>query len=105
MSVYIPPPAETNIKKLTAAISQLAQGRTNSNGIVTLNANNTKTTVQFVATSATTCIVHWQPASANAAAQMATLFLASTDVTKGQFILTHASNTSTDQTFNFEVRG
>ena len=105
MSVYIPPPAETNIKKLTSAISQLAQGRTNSNGVVTLNPNATKTTVQFVATSATTCIVHWQATTPNAAAQYATLCLYSTDVTKGQFILTHASNTSTDQTFNFEVRG
>ena len=103
MSVYIPPLGETNIRKVIFAIHQLAQGRTNSNGFFTLNPNQTTTTTSFVATSATTFIIHWQPTTASAAAQMATLYC--TGATKGQFILNHAANTSTDQIFNFEVRG
>ena len=103
MSVYIPPIAETNIKKLTFAIHQLAQGRTNANGFFTLTPNSTSTTVNFVVTSASTFAVFWQPTTANAAAQMATLFC--TGGSKGQFILSHSPNPHVDMTFNFEVRG
>ena len=103
MSVYIPPLGETNIKKLTAAIHQLAQGRTNANGQLTLNPNQTTTTTSFVVTSATTFVMYWQPTTQHAAGQMATMYC--TGVTKGQFIIHHSANPTTDQTFNFEVRG
>ena len=104
MSVYIPAMADANVKKLVITTQQLAQGRTNSSGSFTLAANATATTVSFVsAAPSTSALMYWQPVTADAAAQMATLYC--TGQTKGQFILTHASNTSTDQTFNFEVRG
>ena len=104
MSVYLPALADTNIKKVSIAVHQLAQGRTNANGSFTLAANATTTTVLFaVAAPSTSSLMYWQPVTADAAAQMATLYC--TGQTKGQFVLTHASNTSTDQTFNFEVRG
>ena len=104
MSVYIPPLASVDVKKLTVTVGQIAQGRTNSSGSFTLAPNLTSTTVTFVSASpSTTALLYWQPVTADAAAQMATLYC--TGQTKGQFILTHASNTSTDQTFNFEVRG
>ena len=108
MSVYLPPLAESNIKKVVIAVHQLAQGRTNSNGQFTLTPNATSTTVSFAAAApSTSALMYWQPTTPNAAAQMATLYCLSTGVgqTKGQFVLQHASNTSTDQTFNFEVRG
>ena len=103
MSVYIPPLGETNVKKLTFALHQLAQGRTNANGQFTLTPNQTTTLTSFVVTSASTFVMYWQPTTANAAAQFATMWC--TGVTKGQFIIHHASNPTTDQIFNFEVRG
>ena len=108
MSVYLPPLASKDIKKLTQSVHQLPQGRTNANGTFTLAPNATSTTVSFSVASPTTgALLFWQPTTPNAAAQMATLYCLSTGVgqTKGQFVLQHASNTSTDQTFNFEVRG
>ena len=103
MSVYIPPLGETNIKKLTFAIHQLAQGRTNSNGTFTITPNSTSTTVKFVTTSPSTFLVLWQPTTANAAAQMATLFC--TGASKGQFVISHSPNPHSDMTFNFVVMG
>ena len=104
MSVYIPPLASADLGNVIGSIHQLAQGRTNSCGSFTLAANATTTTVSFVvAAPSTSALMYWQPTTADAAAQMATLYC--TGQTKGQFVLTHASNTSTDQTFNFEVRG
>lgn len=104
MSVYIPPLASADLGSVIGSVHQLAQGRTNSCGSFTLAANATTTTVSFVvAAPSTSALMYWQPTTADAAAQMATLYC--TGQTKGQFVLTHASNTSTDQTFNFEVRG
>ena len=102
MGVYIPALGQiADTRKIISSIHQLAQGGTNSKGTFTLAANATATTVSM-ATASTTCVVSWQPATADAAAQMATLFCTGGS-TAGTLVLTHASNTSTDQTFNFVV--
>ena len=104
MSVYIPPIGDTNIRKVQATLHQLAQGGTNASGQFTLRANQTTTLTSFAAvTPTTTFVISWQPTTANAAAQMATMYC--TGSIKGQFTINHASNTSTDQTFNFTVNG
>jgi len=104
VSVYLPPLATEDLTKVVISVGQLAQGRTNANSSFTLTPNATSTTVSFaLAAASTSALMYWQPTTADAAAQMATLYC--TGQTQGQFVLTHASNTSTDQTFNFEVRG
>lgn len=103
MAVYIPALGQIDTRKIVSSIHQLAQGQTNSKGTFTLAANLTATTVS-IATASTTSCINWQPTTADAAAQMATLFCTGGS-TSGTFVLTHASNTSTDQTFNFVVHG
>ena len=104
MSVYIPPIAETNLRKINTAIHHLAQGGSNNAGTFTLRANQTTTLTSFVATSPTSLSrVFWQPQTADAAAQMATMWCSGP--IRGQFTINHAANTSTDQNFIFEVRG
>ena len=101
MSVYIPPLASADLGSVIGSIHQLAQGRTNSCGSFTLAANATTTTVSFVvAAPSTSALMYWQPTTADAAAQMATLYCTGGS-TSETFVLTHASNTSTDQTFSF----
>ena len=100
MSVYIPPLQQANALKINAALHRLAQGGSNATGSFTLNANATSTTVTIAVCSALS-VIDWQPTTADAAAQMATLYC--TSPSSGQFVLTHASNTSTDQTFNFHL--
>ena len=101
MGVYIPALAQSDPRKIVATLHTLAQGGTNSKGTFTLAANATTTTVS-IATASTTSVISWQPVTADAAAQMATLFCTGGS-TAGTLVLTHASNTSTDQTFNFVV--
>jgi hypothetical protein len=90
--------------KINTVIRQLLEGRSNAVATFTVNASTTLTTV-VTSVVGLNSIILWQPTTANAAAQMATLFCASTDVTKGQFTLHHASNPTTDQIFNYLAIG
>ena len=103
MSVILPSFADTNMRKVIFAVHQLAQGRTNSNGMFTLTANATSTVVPFVTAAEQEFVMYWQPTTPDAAAQMATMYC--TGVVQGSFVIHHSSNPSTDQTFNFEMRG
>jgi hypothetical protein len=102
MAVWLPLLSDTDLRKYAHALQQLARGGSNATGSFTLTASTTMTTV-----SAPTCAVgsgvFWQPMTANAAAQMATLYC--TGGSTGGFSLHHASNVTTDATFFYEVRG
>jgi hypothetical protein len=95
---------ETDLTKFAFALQQLAQGRTNASGTVTLRASQTTTTV-----TAPTCGVGSRvflfPATANAAAVVATTYILASNVTSGQFIVTHASDADVDQTFYWIALG
>lgn len=104
MTAVVLNPAEKDLYKITQGINQLAEGRSNAVGSVTLRASQTTTTV-----SAPNCAagshVFLFPRTANAAAVVATTYVLSTNVTKGQFIITHASDADVDQTFSWVALG
>jgi hypothetical protein len=86
------------------AINQLASGRSNATGTVTLSTVASATTV-----SAPTCGagsgVWLFPTTANAASVVASAYVASTDVTKGQFIVHHSSSSTTNRIFFWLAMG
>jgi len=95
---------EKNLDRYQFAIKQLGEGRSNAVGVVTLRASQTTTTV-----SAPNCgagnVVLMFPATANAAAIVAATYVLASNVTKGQFIVTHTSNANTDKTFYWIALG
>ncbi len=101
--VYIPAPSDSEIRNTVRSISQLARGQTNSKGTFTLSS----TGATLLSVSNVNCgpysIVNWVPVTADAAAQMATVFLLSSNVTTGQFIVSQATNTSTSSIFNYVI--
>ncbi len=96
---------EKDTFKLADAINQLGQGRTNSTGTVTLSSTGATSTTVSAATCGAGSIVHLSPQTANAATANQTAYVASTDVTKGQFIIHHSSSTTTDRVFGWHVVG
>ena len=95
---------EKDLTKYAAAIKELGQGRTNAAGTVTLRASQATTTVP-----APNCgegnAVFLFPATANAAAVVASTYVLASNVTSGQFIVTHPSNVNTDKTFYWIALG
>lgn len=95
---------EKDLTKYAAAIKELGQGRTNAAGTITLRANQTTTTVP-----APNCgegnKVFLFPATANAAAVITSTYVLESNVTPGQFIVTHPSNVNADKTFYWVAFG
>ena len=104
MTAQTIPPGERDTFKIVAALRQAIEGRNNANGTVTLTANVTATTVSAPNCAATSG-VYLTAATTNAAGALATTFVKTTDVTKGQFIVTHASTSTTDRTFFWVALG
>ncbi len=101
--VYTPAPSDGEIRNTVRTLRQLAAGQTNSKGTFTLSS--TGATLKSV--SNVNCgpysIVTWTPVTADAAAQMATVFLLSSNVTTGAFSVSQATNTSTSSIFNYVI--
>ena len=95
---------EKDLTKYAQAIKELGQGRSNAIGTVTLRASQTTTTV-----SAPNCgvgnSIFLFPATANAAAIVAATYVLASNVTPGQFIITHTSNANTDKIFMWAALG
>jgi hypothetical protein len=104
MSAIVLAVNEKDPAKIGFAVNQLGQGRSNAVGEVTLRASQTTTTV-----SAPNCAagshVFLFPRTANAAAIVAATYVLSTNVTQGQFIITHTSNSNADKTFSYVCLG
>jgi len=99
---------EKSLWTIVQAILQLAQGRSNAVGRVTLMANQTTTTVTKAVDSAAvnmslTAEVFLSPLSDNAAAAIATTWISTKS--QGSFVITHANNAQVDKLFAFEIRG
>ncbi len=101
--VYLPAASDDQIRNAVRSITQLARGQTNSKGTFTLSS----TGATSVSVSNVNCgpysIVNWSPVTADAAAQMATVFLLSSNVTTGSFAVSQATNTSTSSIFNYVI--
>ena len=98
--VQLPGRNNTDLTKINQALEQIDQGRLNCSGTFTLTANATSTTVE-APTVASGTPIHFSPMSADAAAAMATTFVLPSNVSAGQFIVSHASAASNDRTFSW----
>ncbi len=97
-------PAETSPSRFANAIRQLQQGRNNATGSCTLATGATSTVVK-APNCAPTAAVFLFPATANAAAALATTYVTAGNVGNGQFTVTHANNSQADRSFFYVVLG
>lgn len=98
MASLVLAPGEKDPRKIADVVRQLAEGRTNAVGTVTLNANATSTTVSAPTLGAKSYVLLF-PLTQHGAWSMATNYVATADITAGQFIIRHASNAFLDRSF------
>lgn len=102
MTAYVPGLDETDLKKLILSLQQLAAGRSNAAGSVTLTANAASTAVSndnFAAAST----VYFTATTSNAAAGVTAMYISAR--AKGSFTITHANNAQTDRTYLYAILG
>ena len=104
MSVQVPAPSEKSLVRIIHAIRELAQGRSNATGEFTLTESAAETTVTAINCGLNSVIL-LMPRTANAAAALATTYIADGDVGQGEFTVTHANNAQTDRTFGYVIQG
>jgi len=104
MSALVIAPDEKDARKIATAINQLAQGRSNAVGTLTLTVN-VASTVVIAKNCGAGSVVLLSPATAHAAAELAAGTLYVSAVGNGSFTLTHANNAQTDRTFGFVAIG
>jgi hypothetical protein len=104
MTAYVPGITETDLKKIVLAIQQLAAGRSNAVGTVTL-ATGSATTAVIDKNCAIGSVPLLAPTTANAAAEVGngTMFISA--VTNGSFTITHANSATTGRTFLYAIHG
>lgn len=104
MRYRLPSVSETRSLEIVRTLLDAMQGRSLAIGSVTLTAGATTTTVIAPWLSSYDTVV-MMPATANAAAAVATTYIKESDITKGQFVITHANNAQTDRTFRWHSAG
>jgi hypothetical protein len=104
MTAYVPGIAETDLKKIVLAIQQLAAGRSNAVGTVTLQVSSATTTVT-TANCAEGSTPVLTPTTANAAAEVGNGTMYVSGVSNGAFTLTHANSGTTGRTFRYAIVG
>ena len=95
-------PRESDPFAIVETVNQLADGRSNNVGSVTLNVSAVTTSVNFPTVSVSSAIM-LSPLTAHAAAAIPTTYIST--ILNGSFIITHANNTQTDRTFDFSAVG
>ena len=104
MTAYAPGIAETDLKKIVLAIQQLAAGRSNAVGSVTL-VTGSPTTIVSTPNCAVGSTPILTPASANAAIELGYGTLYVSAVANGSFTITHANSATTGRTFLYAILG
>jgi hypothetical protein len=104
MTAYVPGLYETDLKKIVLALQQLAAGRSNAVGSVTLATGSATTTVATpnCAVGSTPILT---PASASAAAEIGNGTMFVSTVAKGSFTITHANSATAGRTFLYAILG
>jgi hypothetical protein len=97
-------PAETAPYRIVNAIRQLAAGRSNAAGSVTLAAGAASTLVAAPNCAAASQVFLF-PRTAHAAAELAGGTCYVSAVANGSFTVTHANNAQTDRTFAYVCLG
>lgn len=104
MSAYVPGTDETDLKKIIMSLQQLAAGRSNATGTVTLTASAASTAVSndnFAAAST----VYFTPTTANGSAEIGAGTMYISARAKGSFTITHANNAQVDRTYLYAIVG
>jgi hypothetical protein len=104
MTAFVPGITETDLKKIVLALQQLAAGRSNAVGTVTL-ATGVATTVVTDKNCAAGSTPLLTPATANAATEVGNGTIYVSAVANGSFTLTHASSATTGRTFLYALHG
>jgi hypothetical protein len=104
MTAYVPGITETDLKKIVLAIQQLAAGRSNATGTVTLatSAASTMVTDKNCAAGSTPILT---PITANASAEFGNGTIYISAVANGSFTITHANSAITGRTFLYALHG
>lgn len=104
MTAYVPGLTETDLKKIVLALQQLAAGRSNAVGSVTLATGSSTTTVATsnCAAGSTPILV---PSSANAATEVGNGTMYVSAVANGSFTITHANSATAGRTFLYAILG
>lgn len=92
---------EKDLAIFALAINELAGGRSNAHGTVTLTENATSTVVTN-ANCAAASAVKLNPTTMNAAAALATTYWVAAN---GSFTITHANNAQVDRTYTYAIQG
>ncbi len=101
--VYLPVPSETQLRNVIRTVYALARGGSNSKGTFTLSGAGATTVSVSNVNCGPTSIITLSPVTASAAAQRATVFTLSSNITTGRFTITQATNTATDAIFNYVI--
>jgi hypothetical protein len=104
VTAYVPGITETDLKKIVLAVQQLAAGRSNAAGMVTL-ATGTATTVVTDKNCAAGSTPLLTPATANAATEVGNGTMYVSAVTNGSFTITHANSAAIGRTFLYAIVG
>lgn len=106
MTAYVPHKSEKDPQKIIRSLRELASGRSNGIGVVTLAASAASTSV-IDPNCATGSVIVPIPATAHAAAEWGngTLYIPAATVINGSFVIQHANNSQTDRTFAYAIIG
>lgn len=107
MTAYVPGITETDLKKIILSIQQIAAGRSNAVGIVTLTtgAATTVVTPTQKGTIAPGSTIIMTPTTANAATEFGagTWYISSIGI--DTFTITHVNSATTGRTFLYAILG
>jgi hypothetical protein len=104
MSGNVPSPSEKDVYKLSRAIRELFEGRSNAVGSCTLTANVASTIVKAANCGAGSAVL-LTPTSAHAATEVGNGTIYVSAVASGSFTIVHANNAQTDRTFLYAALG
>ena len=107
MTAYVPGVTETDPKKIILSLQQLAAGRSNATGTVTLAINSATTVVTptQAGTIATGSQPILTPITANAGTEFGSGNWYISTVTNGSFTITHTNSATTGRTFLYAILG
>lgn len=106
MTVLTPALTETDPKKINLAIQQLAAGRSNATGTVTLTQNSATTVVTTrTGTCSTGSVPILVPTTANAATEFGAGSLYISSVGIDTFTITHVNSATASRTFIYALLG
>lgn len=104
MTAYVPPKGSKDFGDFWRSLLQLASGRSNATGTVTLTPGATSTVVTDQNCSLHS-VIELMPATADAAAAASTTYIPLATITNGSFIIQHANNAQADRTFGYSIQG